>query len=86
MHRIKNYKLYYKNFFNADLKEADVIFCFLMSKTMEKLKDKFLNELKSETKIISYAFEIKDWMPYAIIRKNGKLPIYFYKKSVVEKS
>ena len=50
-----------------------------MSKTMEKLKDKLLKELKSGTKIISYTFEIKGWMPYAIIEENKKLPVYFYK-------
>lgn len=53
---------------------------------MEKLKEKFLKELKPETKIISYAFEIKNWTPYVIIKRNRKLPIYFYKKSGVEKS
>ena len=83
LHRIKNYELYYKNFFNADFKEANIIFCFLMPKTMGKLKEKFLKELKPETKIISYAFEIKNWTPYMIIKENKKLPIYFYKKSGV---
>jgi len=78
-HRIKNYELHYKNFFSTDLKEANVIFCFLMPKAMEKLEDKFLKELKSEARIISYAFEIRDWTPYMIIKEKRKLPIYFYK-------
>lgn len=78
LHSVKDYRLYYKNFFNANLRKADIIFCFLMPKTMEKLKDKFIKELKSGTKIISYAFEIKDWKPYAVIKKYKKLPIYFY--------
>ena len=38
LHGVKNYELHYRNFFNADLKEANIIFCFLMPKTMEKLK------------------------------------------------
>ena len=46
---------------------------------MEKLKNKFLKELKSEARIISYAFEIRDWTPYMIIKEKRKLPIYFYK-------
>ncbi|MEK7635724.1 MAG: methyltransferase domain-containing protein [Patescibacteria group bacterium] len=76
---VKNYELHYKNFFTADLKEANIVFCFLIPKTMEKLKDKFSKELKSGSKIISYAFEIEGWMPYAKIEENKKLPIYFYK-------
>ncbi len=75
---IKNYKLHYKNFFNADLKEANIIFFFLMPKPMEKLKEKFIKELKPGTKVISYAFEIKNWSPYVVIKENKKLPIYFY--------
>ncbi len=76
--RIKNYKLYYKNFFNVDLSKADTIFCFLMPKTMEKLKKKFIRELKPKTKIISYAFEIKGWTPQTIIKQNKKLFTYLY--------
>ena len=75
----KNYKLYCRNFFNADLSEANAIFCFLMPKAMRRIKEKFLKELKPETKIVSYAFKIKDWEPYAAIKKQGKLPVYFYK-------
>lgn len=75
----KNCEIYCKNFFNADLSEADAIFCFLMPKTMQKIKEKFLSELKPGTKIISYAFKIKGWESYAIIKKQGRLPVYFYK-------
>ncbi len=76
---IKNYKLYLKNFFNANINEADIVFCFLIPKTMEKLKDKFIKELKPETKIISFAFQIKGWVPYAVIQGGRKPPVYFYK-------
>ena len=75
----KNYKLFYKNFFKADLSDANVIFLFLMPRVMEKVKKKFLIELKPGTKIISYAFEIKSWKSYETIKKQGKLPVYFYK-------
>ncbi len=68
-----------KNFFNANINEADIVFCFLIPKTMEKLKDKFIKELKPETKIISFAFQIKGWVPYAVIQGGRKPPVYFYK-------
>ncbi|MFA5098760.1 MAG: hypothetical protein WC461_00885 [Candidatus Paceibacterota bacterium] len=74
----KNYKLYCKNFFKADLGEANAVFFFLMPRVMERVKEKFLSGLKPKTKIISYAFEIKGWEPYAVIKKPGKLSVYFY--------
>lgn len=76
---IKKYKLFLKDLFTADLGKADIVFCFLMPKAMEKLRQKFEKELKSGTRIISYAFEIKDWTPYTMIKGNQKLPVYFYK-------
>jgi len=79
LNNIKNYKLIFKDFFTANLKEANIIFCFLMPKTMEKLKGKFERELAPGTKIISFVFEIKGWIPYAMIKSNKKLPVYFYK-------
>ncbi len=78
LHGVKNYKLYFKNFLTADLKNADVIFCFLMPKTMEKMKNKFINELKPKTKIISFAFPIKDWTPCEILKGKDKPATYFY--------
>lgn len=80
INRIKNSKLYFKNFYKANLKKADIVYFFLMPKTMERLKEKFEKELSPETKIISYAFEIDGWKPYAIIKDNKKPSVYFYKK------
>lgn len=77
--RQKNHKMLFKNFFNANLKEADVIFCFLMPKTLEKLKKKFSNELKPGTRIISYVFKIESWKPYFVLKKENKAAVYFYK-------
>lgn len=74
----KNCELYMRNFFNADLSEANAIFFFLMPKTLEKLKNKFLKDLEPGTKIISYAFEISGWTPYKIIEMQNKPKVYFY--------
>lgn len=75
---VKNYELYRKNFFKEDLSGADALFCFLTPKAMEKLKSKFLKELRPGAKIISYVFEIKGWNPYVVIKENGNAPLYFY--------
>lgn len=56
----KQIDLRFKNLFKADLENADVIFCFLTPKLMEKigrlLKDA---KLKKGARVVSYAFSIK---------------------------
>lgn len=78
IHRVKNCKLYLKNFYQANLSEADVVFCFLMPRALVKLKTKLKKELKPGAKVISYCFEIPGWQPAAIIKKDKQLPVYIY--------
>lgn len=66
-----------QDIFKVDLKNADVVFCYLFPETMEKLKRKFVSELKPGSRIISYIFEIKGWQPKNI-KKIGKNKIYVY--------
>jgi len=70
-----------KNIFQADLENADVIFCFLtpglMKKIGELLKEK---KLKKGTRIISYAFSIKGMEPVEkISHSEDNWNIYLYK-------
>lgn len=46
------------NFFNQDLRKADIIFIYLVPKTLEKLIPKFKKELKRGTRIICYKYEM----------------------------
>src|SRR4030067_1745422 len=46
------------NFFKTDLSEATIINVYLVPKTLEKLKMKFLKELNPGTRIISYKYEM----------------------------
>lgn len=70
-------EIYRENFFETDLSEADVVFCFLTPKAMERLKPKFKRELKKGTKIISYSFSIKDWQSkHTLEGYPGKVFIY----------
>lgn len=48
-----------KNFFNEDLKKADVIFVYLVPKTLERLIPKFEKNLKKGTRIVSHVYELK---------------------------
>ena len=70
-----------KNFFKADLQNADVIFCFLTPKLMQKI-GKLLKEtkLKKGVRIVSYAFSIKDIEPEKKIEHSKEnWNIYLYK-------
>jgi precorrin-6B methylase 2 len=51
------------NFFEADLRSADVIFTYLSMQTMKKLLPKFEAELRAGTRIITHAFRIPGLIP-----------------------
>ena len=79
-------KIFCKDLFQADLKNADIVFSFLMPVLMERLGNKLKEELKSGALIISNSFSLgNDWKPIKIIQ-TGKNPkstfgsLFIYKK------
>lgn len=76
--RIKNARILFKNFFCAPLGDADIVYCFLMPHSMQKLKEKFARELKPGTRVISFAFKIDGWEPKYVLRGNNLPPVFFY--------
>ncbi len=76
-----NFKL--KSLFQEDLSDANIVYIFAAnSKKMSgKLVEKLERELKPGTKVISYAFPIKEWSPKKIDQTNKKdIAIYLYEK------
>lgn len=73
-------KVRYQNFFKADFGRADVIYCFLLPKTMKKLKRKILREMKPGSRLVSYVFSLPGVKPAkeSVIRDKN-LPIYVYR-------
>ncbi|MBU0636621.1 SAM-dependent methyltransferase, partial [Patescibacteria group bacterium] len=67
-----------KNLFNINLSDANLIYCYLNLKTMDKLKEKFNKECKSGAIIISYQFPMHNINPQKIIQLD-KDKVYFYK-------
>jgi predicted RNA methylase len=49
-------KIKYGNFFKRDLSDADVVVCYLLPETNNKLEDKLLRELKPTARVISNSF------------------------------
>lgn len=78
-----NVKVYRKNFFQADLSNADIVFCYLFSHIMIKLESKFEKELKTNAKVLSYSFQLPNINPVETVITNPKKPkqnkIYIYK-------
>ena len=76
-------KIYRQNFFNADLRKADVVFCYLLPEVMKKLSPKFKKELKPSARVISAAFRLPDWKVSQEFKKDGRIvAIFVYKKSI----
>jgi predicted nicotinamide N-methyase len=67
-------KVLRRNFFVQNLKDADVIFVYLIPKTLEKLLPKFKNELKKGTRIVSFVYEIN--LPLRKYDKENKIRLY----------
>ncbi len=77
-------KILRRDFFKADLKEADVVFCYLFPETMVKLEAKFQNELKPGSRLVSYSFKLPNRQPDKKIITNddnaelGRIYLYRY--------
>ena len=77
-------KILRRDFFKADLREADVVFCYLFPETMVKLEAKFQNELKSGSRLVSYSFKLPNRQPDKKIITNddntelGRIYLYRY--------
>ena len=79
-HQIKG-KIYYQNFFEAKIKNADVIFLYLTPKILEKLKEKLKKELKPGTRIVCFSSPIPSWQPTKIFpleETRCKINLYLY--------
>ena len=74
----KNSKVILGNFYNQNISDADMIFIFLMPRSIERLKSKFEKELRKGTKVISYAFEMKGWNPKKTIREEKSQAVFVY--------
>jgi len=70
-------KLILADFFKVNLKEADIIYCYLNNETMKCLGDKFKQESKKGTQIISRSFPIPQFSPERVITIKNKT-VYFY--------
>lgn len=69
-----------KNIFKLNLRDADLIYCYLNPKTMARLEGKFKAECRPGTEVISYQFPLPNKQPEkVVIGPSEKDKVYFYK-------
>lgn len=70
------------NFFQADLRKADVVFCYLLPHVMKALEPKFRRELPKGARIISAGFSLPGWQQVGDNPRDGTgaIRIFVYKK------
>jgi SAM-dependent methyltransferase len=73
--RMRSSKVIFGSMFNIPLNDATVIFIFQYPNVNRRLKQKFERELRSGTKVVSYAWKIDGWKP---ARSIGDLYLYVY--------
>jgi SAM-dependent methyltransferase len=68
------------NAYTLPLKDADVIYLFLMPEMLNKLSKKIEKECKKEVLIICHGFKIRDWDKYLKDTLEHKpFPTYYYR-------
>ena len=77
----KRIQIINEDFFNANLSQFDVIFCFLTPEGLRRLTPKF-KLLKTGSRIISYMFALDDYSGFEeyVEHITSKDSIYLYKK------
>jgi len=76
--KLEQVQIFWEYLFDADLTEADLVYCFLSYPAMDRLKQKF-RELKSSARVISLFYPIPD-IKSIIMSKidHGYYRIYIY--------
>jgi predicted RNA methylase len=54
------------NFFNKDISDADIVFCYLLPHSTNKVGDKIYPQLKNGAKIVSNGFQIEGMKPITV--------------------
>jgi SAM-dependent methyltransferase len=80
-HWDKNIVFKYKDLFQENLADADVVYFYSIPTTLEnnRIGEKLKRELKPGTKIISYEFSLPGWQPKLVDRPTPRSrPIFVY--------
>jgi SAM-dependent methyltransferase len=59
----RNAEIRYGDFWKRDLRDADVVFCYLLTDTMRTFRQKIWPQLKPGCRVVSHAFKMKEIEP-----------------------
>jgi len=76
-YKIKNCRFIKQDIFATNLRQADILYLFLMPKLISSLVPKMEKELKAKTVIISHGFQIVEWKNKLYKKIEGK-PFWSY--------
>lgn len=68
-------RIVYGNFFTQNLSEADVVTCYLLQSTNNKLEGKLKNELRPGTRVVSNTFT---FYGLKMVGQDGESRLYIY--------
>jgi SAM-dependent methyltransferase len=77
-----NIRILWRNFWKADLRDADVVFCYLFPDVMKRLAGKLESELRPGARVVSCNFPLPGWKPLQVLHAASTLhndPIYIYR-------
>jgi len=77
-------RVYWRNFYQADISKADVIFSFLTPKAYRHLEEKFDRELKNGARVVTFSSPLGFWKPQQVITFPDKSKLFFYVKGEEE--
>lgn len=70
-----------RSFYKADIENADVVFCYLMPKIMEKVLVRLVPRMKAGTLIFANSFPFKNIQPIEVLKgKRGRMETLFIYK------
>lgn len=72
-------RIVYGDFFAQDLSDADVVTCYLLQSTNEKLQAKFKEELGSGTRVVSSDFTFPR---LHLLRRDVEARLYLYRPAL----
>jgi SAM-dependent methyltransferase len=75
---IKDTSIQFKNFWNANLSDADIVYLFLTPKVNPKAKEKLERELKPGSRVVAYTWPIEGWQAEKEDFASGQPSIYLY--------
>jgi SAM-dependent methyltransferase len=68
----------FRDFWLVDLRDADVVYFFLIPRIYKQLKEKLEKELKPGARVIAYVWPIEGWQPVEIDKPEGRPAMYLY--------